>query len=321
MPSGHMLRLLYHQVMAQVVDTIAHNGTQPIPMIWHRRTLDRMPEAYYIVHDLLAQIGAPIRVITVESIYDAPFEDGVIIASMGTEFAPYMEEAARRGQSGTVLLHLGDELAEHDLIFYKHADLVLRNYWFADICAQEKVMWVANGYAEGTGPVAECLPSSQRQMAGFFAGAVKNRALSDERVAMCEAVEQANLPFHIHKVARMQDRLSPASYAAFLRNARLALVPGGNSPETIRLYDALENGAVPIMLRSAFVGAPEALDNAPLLLLDSWQELPALYADIGEDIARIEAHQAELWQWWQGFKSTMRERVGQAVRQAMSKRS
>lgn len=288
-------------------------------MIWQRRTLDRMPEAYYIVHDLFSKVGSPIRVITVESIYDAPFEDGVIIASMGTEFAPYLEEAARRGHKGTALFHLGDELAEHDLAFYDHADLVLRNYWFADICAPEKVIWVPNGYAQGTGPVAHYLPSSQRQIAGFFAGAVKNRTLSDERAAMCDVVEQAGLPFHIHKVARMQDRLSPASYAAFLRNARFALVPGGNSPETIRLYDALENGALPIMLRSAFCSAGDALDNAPLLLLDSWQDLPALHAELAEDMARIDALQAELAAWWEGFKSAMRERVRNSVREALLK--
>lgn len=283
----------------------------PLTLLWRRTTLDRVPESYFIERVLLGGLHRPVRVVALDSIYDAPFADETIVVSLGTEFAPYLAEAHRRGMRKTVLLHLGDEQGTHDRAFYAHADTVLRNYWFADIVDEAKVHWVPNGYALGVGPAGHLIPTSARSVAGFYAGALGMRVLSGERLAMREAVEANALPFKLHWTATLRDRLGPSAYAAALGNARFALVPGGNSPETIRLYDALEMGAIPIMLHSPFVSAAGALDTPPFPLLADWSELPAAYARIAvQDLDRL---QDEIQTWWRAFKHRQQDRVATLI--------
>lgn len=289
--------------------------TPPLNVLWRRRTLDVVPESHFILRVLLGKLGRPVRVIAVERLADAPFLDNMLVVSMMTEFASYTAEARRRGMRNLMLLHLGDEQATDDRGFYRDADLVLRNYWFQAIMADPKVIWIPNGYAIGVGPVASNtqLKSSQRSLAGFFAGALGMRALSHERQQMKTAVEQAALPFEMRFTSTSRDRLGPAAYAARLADARFALVPGGNSPETIRLYDALEMGAIPIMLRSTFVDAADALNGPPFLLLDNWSALAAAYASLSDEtprgLAALDALQAEVGDWWERFKRAQQDRL------------
>lgn len=291
------------------------SSSAPITLLWRRTTLDRVPESWFIEHILFAGLGRPLRTLAVEKLIDAPFQDDIVIVSLTTEFAPYLAEARRRGMRRIVLLHLGDELMRNDRSFYAHADLVLRNYWSADVVDDSHVHWVPNGYAIGVGPAGLLIPASARSIPGFYAGALSMRALSDERRRMRDVTEQNLLPFRLHWTATARDRLGPAAYAATLRDAQFALVPGGNSPETIRLYDALENGAIPIMLRSAFVDAVGALDHPPLLLLDDWDELPAAYQAAAE--GDVDALQARTQEWWQEFKTLQQSRVAKLVKAVM----
>jgi hypothetical protein len=103
------------------------------------------------------------------------------------------------------------------------------------------------------------------------------------------------------------------AYAAALGNARFAPVPGGNSPETIRLYDVLEMGCIPIMRRSAWVAQPRALGGVPFPLIDSWSDLAGVYAPFASDDveahAALDALQAEVISWWTGFKRTQQQRL------------
>lgn len=282
-------------------------------LLWRRHTLDRVPEAFFIERVLLGALGRPVRVLAAETIAEAPFVDDLLVVSLTTEFAAYVAEARRRGMRNLMLLHLGDEHGTDDKSFYAHADLVLRNYWFDAIMADPKVCWLPNGYAVGVGPAGKLLPASVRRSAGFFAGALGMRTLSDERHAMKAAIEGAGLPFALRWTATKRDQLGPVAYAAALGNARFAPVPGGNSPETIRLYDALEMGAIPIMLHSRFVEVHGALAGPPILLLDNWAELPDAYQPFADDspegLARLDRWQVEVIDWWAAFKRTQQQRL------------
>ena len=293
---------------------------QPLTVIWRRHTLDRVPEAQFIHTELLGRLGRPIRVLTVEHMQDMPFMNSVLIVSLTTESWPYLAEARRRGHKALALFHLGDEQGTDDLSAYESADQVFRNYWFDAIQTRPNVTWVPNGYGTGIGPVLReaLLPSSARTRKGFFAGSIGMRALSDERRAMSDVVARAGLPVEMHAVKRASDRLGPASYASRLANSVFALVPGGNSPETIRLYDALENGAIPIMLRSRFVDTPAALSNPPIVLLESWSQLPDLWNSLLADCpTALDQRQAEILSWWDAFKTCMQSKVRNKINDMM----
>ncbi len=101
-------------------------------------------------------------------------------------------------------------------------------------------------------------------------------------------------------------------------------MPAGNSPETIRLYDALEAGAIPIMLKSAFVSAPGALNNPPFLLLDTWNDLPAAYAPYADAmapdvIATIEQQRQQVFNWWRDFKAAQQQKVRDLIERSFAR--
>ena len=295
------------------------SNRQPLNLIWRRRTLDVVPESYFIEHVLLGDLGRPVRIVAVEQIQEAPFIDGSLVVSMTTEFFGYLAEARRRGLRKMMLFHLGDEHGTGDRSAYENVELVLRNYWFETINAQRKVIWVPNGYAIGVGPAkpGSLLKASQRTLPGFFAGALGMRTLAHERHMMKSAVEQSGLDFKLHFTATSRDRLGPAAYSARLSNAKFALVPGGNSPETIRLYDALERGAIPIMLRSPFVHTPDALNEPPFLLLDDWNDLVKGYAPFADNFQQtliaLDAFQGRVIDWWSEFKLRQQRKLRAAI--------
>jgi hypothetical protein len=297
----------------------------PLNLVCRRQTLDAILEGYFIKEVLLAEIGRPIRWIAVEPKQSVPILNDSLVISFGTEFADYLKEARARGANNIGLLHMADEQGDQDRMFYGDADYVMRHYWFKDAMNPPSpeslgVIWIPNGYRTGVGPISvqTMLPTAERKIIGFFAGDFQARMSSaagvKERRYMASIIKEANIPFAITETPGFSKGYGPVSFAAHLSMSRFGLVPGGNSPETIRLYEVLEAGAIPIMLRSPFVTAPEALDNPPFLLLNDWAELPKLYARYADaenpqTIAEIEALRQTIVKWWKDFKIRNQSRV------------
>lgn len=304
---------------------------QPLTLLWLRPNLEAVLESYFIKEVLLAEIGRPIRTVVVEENAPIPFLNDVLIASFGTNLAGYLKETRARGFKNLGLLHMADELGDHDRSFYADADYVLRHYWFKHALVPPSpqslgAYWIPNGYRTGVGPISPhtMLSTADRKITGFFSGVLQGRMNLGERKQMVDVVTGAKLPFLVAGTPGFGQGLGPVAYAAFLCMSRFALVPAGNSPETIRLYEALEAGAIPIMLRSGFVSAPDALDNPPFLLLDSWAELPSAYApyadaDAPQVVEAIELKRLEVLSWWQRFKAKQQHRVRDVIERSFAR--
>jgi hypothetical protein len=304
---------------------------RPLNLVWSRKTLEVVLESYFIKDVLLAEIGRPIRAVVVEANAPAPILNDALIVSFGTEFAGYLREAHLRGAINIGLLHMADERGDHDRTFYGDADYVLRHYWFKQALISPGarslgVIWIPNGYRTGVGPIAEqtMLPASERKIMGFFAGVFQARTLTEERKLMAKVVMDAKLPFLMVETPGFAQGFAPASYAAWLSGSRFGLVPGGNSPETIRLYEVLEAGAIPVMLKSPFVGAPDALDHPPFVLLNTWTELPEFYtryadANAPETIAKIEEMRRTVVTWWKAFKMKQQMQIKKLIERSFAR--
>lgn len=304
---------------------------RPLNLLYRRQTIETILEGHFIKEVLLAEIGRPIRTIMVEANEPAPILPDVLIISFGNEFAGYLKEARARGVTNIGLLHMADEKGDHDRTFYGDADYVLRHYWFKQALispgAQSLgVIWIPNGYRTGVGPitVSTMLPAGERKIMGFFAGVLQARTLSEERKRMVKVINDAKLPFLIAETPGFAQGFGPVSYAAYLGMCQFGLVPGGNSPETIRLYEVLEAGAIPVMLSSPFVSAPDALDNPPFVLLNTWSELPKMYARYADAnashvIAEIEAMRLTVVAWWQAFKTKYQLRVRNLIERSFAR--
>jgi hypothetical protein len=135
---------------------------------------------------------------------------------------------------------------------------------------------------------------------------------------MVRVVQDHRLPVVLIGTGGFGQGLSPNEYAGHLENTRFALVPRGNSAETIRLYDALEAGCIPITLEAPYLSAPEALGRPPFVILKSWQALPAFLADY---MARVQAGEHNYLEdrrqavcaWWTNFKAHQQRRIRAVV--------
>jgi hypothetical protein len=302
----------------------------PLNVIWRGARLESVRETYFMMSVLLGKIGRAVRVVPIADNEPLPLMDDMLIVSYQTEFDDYLKAARKQGCRNVGLFHLADEKGTDDLSFYSYADYVIRHYWFRSALTRPSenslgVLWVPNGFGNGVGPVpAETmLRMGHRYVSGFFSGVMEER---DERYDMIRTVEEARLPFQIVKTPAFGQGLRPPSYAAYLSNARFALVPAGNSPETIRLYDALETGAIPIMLRSTFVDEPEALGNPPIIMLDRWSDLPAFYSQFANAaspsvIAELQAKQDRILAWWKNFVGRQQTRVKDLIDKAFVRSS
>lgn len=305
---------------------------RPLNLVWRRQTLEWVAEGHFIKEILLAQIGRPIRTFVVEANAPVPILSDALIVSFGTEFAGYLKESRARGLTNIGLLHMADEKGNHDRTFYRDADYVMRHYWFEHTLTPPDpqslgVIWIPNGYRTGVGPimVETMLPAAERNIMGFFSGAFRGSEQKlEERALMAKTVNDSKLPFLIVETPGFAQGFGPVSYAAWLSISRFGLVPGGISPETIRLYEVLEAGAIPVMLKSPYVSAPDALDNPPFVLLNTWTELPEVYARYADAnslqvVAEIEAMRQTVVVWWRAFKAKHQLRVKELIERSFAR--
>ena len=294
----------------------------PLHIIVLQDHFDQILEAAFVKNVLFHAIERPVIFLPVNPQQPVPIVDNCIYLSLCNTMVPTILAAIDHGKKNVGVLHMGDELGDLDCSWYGRVDYVLRNYWFEDrmnllSSRCRNILWIPNGYGSGVGPrsPSNLAPTSLRTISYYFAGSIpKNHPSTAERIAMRDALIRHKLPAMLNVTDGFGQGLKPPTYAAFLENARFALIPRGRAEETIRLFVALECGAIPVTLPRRFLNALAAMKNAPLIQLDSWDLLNQLddwaSATPSEDIDRI---QRDMLSWWGGFKATVQRKVAEAV--------
>ena len=131
---------------------------------------------------------------------------------------------------------------------------------------------------------------------------------------MLNVLQEHRIPATVLLSEGFGQGLGAPSYSAYMANTKLALAPGGNAAETIRFYDALECGALPVVVDAPLLHAEAALGfcgTPPVVILDSWTALPdALECYLSPAAeADLSAQADACRQWWQMFKIRTSERV------------
>jgi hypothetical protein len=301
---------------------------QPLNLVWRRESLDFVLEGYFIKQVLLGALKRPVRQIMFEDKLGCNVDHNTLFVVLRGDTANLLRAARQNGLKNLGVLHLADEGGVDDRSFYAHADYVLRHYWFEGIvapAASPPVLWVPNGYRTGVGPIepSQTLPIECRHIPGFFAGSFHEHSPNHERQEMLRTVEEAKLPFLLFGTQKFGIGMSPSAYAGFLGTAKFALAPGGLSPETIRLYDALEHGAIPILVHAPFIDSKDALGALgppPLVTIDRWNSLPTVYRDLMQlPPTRLEDRRRDLLDWWTRFKQHCQNRVRDVIEAAFLK--
>jgi len=226
-----------------------------------------------------------------------------------------------------VLYHMGGERLDKDISAYAECDFVIRNYYFSSIINSTnrggKVMWAPNGFRTGVGPRQRQVlkKTFYRQSLASFLGWINNAAsFNNERASFAGAAANCGDNLYVMPSNGFAGGYNVGLYSAIMEDTVFAPCPSGNNPETIRLYDALELGCIPISLSHEFLVSEDALGligAVPFPLLEAWEELPKFLEKM-KDIAQsnpseISALQEKCINWWADYKQAIRQQISSRI--------
>jgi hypothetical protein len=212
-----------------------------------------------------------------------------------------------------VILHLGDERADKKLESYEIADSIFRNYYHQNIFNNpvwtNKLSWIPNGFRNGLNYSSSQLQlrADQRKTLAVFIGWLDNgNSLGDERRLFANATEHVKDLMQCIPTSGFAQGFSPGLYQHLMSNSVYAPCPAGNAAETIRLFDALECGSIPITLKNQFLRIQKAMPLAPFVFLNDWSELRIVLLELSRKTAEqpesTKAQQLASMKYWKALK-------------------
>lgn len=227
-----------------------------------------------------------------------------------------------------VLYHMGGERLDSDISAYGECDLVIRNYYFPGIINRTetaaRVLWAPNGFRTGVGPRDKNFlkVASQRQSLAAFLGWINNAAsYNNERVSFAGPAAACGENLYVMPSNGFASGYNVGLYSAIMEDSIFAPCPSGNNPETIRLYDALELGCIPISLSHEFLRSKDSLamfGDVPFPILSSWHELPKFLEEMKLKCVSSPNEILELQNccidWWSNFKIALQQKIAESIR-------
>lgn len=140
----------------------------------------------------------------------------------------------------------------------------------------------------------------------FFAGQINHT----RRQQMAEVLQQMGEGMHLYHFSDgFAKGLVPEDYFYTLAHARVVPCPPGNvTQDSFRVYEALEAGCVPVLDRFSAQGNGDYWDRilpgAPLPVISSWQEFPAVMEKYQDADLRN-----RVFAWWIAYKQNFRRKI------------
>jgi hypothetical protein len=241
------------------------------------------------------------------------------LVEMNIDLIQYVKSLGKK----VALYHMGDERADKNISAYAECDLVIRNYYFSSIINSNylagKVMWAPNGFRTGVGPRAtgDLKKAHYRQSLASFLGWINNPdSFNNERASFVDPAKGCGENLYVLPSNGFAGGYNVGLYSAIMEDSIFAPCPAGNSPETIRLYDALELGCIPISLSHEFLLSKDALaliGPVPFPMLNSWAELPEFLGRAKSDAlsnpdAILELQKKCIY-WWESYKLAIQKKI------------
>jgi len=208
------------------------------------------------------------------------------------------------------LYHASDEACKADTSLYNHPGIktVFRNYWRPDV-EGPKVVHLPLGYLNGKGRGdRHVAPISKRRYTWSFAGAIDRPDRSTILNQLKAAVP--NCSVHTTPTWKSPLNLDETAYRTMLQES--CIVPclnGFYNVESYRFYEALENGALPIIpmdklesYKNLFSGSV----NPPLLGIADWKTVGQVMTAMSTRLDVLDKIQGDMWLWWSGYKDYLR---------------
>ena len=248
------------------------------------------------------------------------FADNSVYVLSPPDLLTQMSKSFSEGLStirGKVLFHLSDETFCGGYEFYRHFDAVIRNYYIS-LLDHPAIMTVPLGYANGQKGSGDLVPASERRAIWGFTGSIN----ADRRtmLAAFRKLQPSHCDVYGNKWGRVQDRRTRQAHAylAMLADCMFVPCPMGNTTlDTMRPYEALECGAIPIVPRRLLINYfSQLMPNHPLPTFLRWSEARLFAETLSRDKERIDYLQETINRWWISYKATLRKKIAEFVASA-----
>lgn len=300
---------------------------RPLTVICDSFNWDALNEAHFLTDILLSAVRRPIRYKVLAPNCRLEVQDDVLIFNLGNALDDVVHLFLESGCQNVGMV----EWCHSDQTSHRYSwdvNYVLTPFYeaFKRYPAGSPVTWIPVGYKTGIGPRNPGLlqPFSQRPTQMFFAGV----ADTPDRQAMLSAFYSADLPGNIITTEQFNGvggGVGVNLYRTYMEQARFALIPRGSAAdaETMRLYEAMELGAIPITLRHEYV--EEILPvGCPIVKLDDWSQLPEFYDGIFPNewvMAEWDLRQKHVLSWWGNLRISAAVSVSTAIEASFQKNS
>jgi hypothetical protein len=251
------------------------------------------------------------------------FETTVIYLEMN-KLSTELIEILKKQNNKIVLYHMGDEFSRINRDLYRFCDVVVRNYYFQSIFEENpSLIWAPGGFKTGVGPrsPSQLKRANERQSLSSFLGWINNSdSYNNERASFVAPAAACGQNLYVMPSNGFAGGYNIGLYSAIMEDSVFAPCPAGNAPETIRLYDALELGCIPISLSHEFLLSEDALASigpVPFPILGSWAELPQFLEDMKAKAFSNPSEIIELQQrcidWWSNFKLAIQRKISDRI--------
>jgi hypothetical protein len=216
---------------------------------------------------------------------------------------------------GCGFLHCGDEYFRADMRVYAAFDYVIRGPW-TDLLAGPGVMGIPIGPSNNM-PARDLIPPSRRGLAWSFAGGRRLSRMNMARIFAGITPNSVSLP----DLTRGETHISRSAYLdAVADSAFIPCVEGNVIIETLRPYEALAYGAIPILPRRLFADPYRSILGAdhPLPTFRTWTEASAFVCRMMADKAALDRLQGEVMAWWRGKLDAYPQHVADFIRKGMA---
>lgn len=236
--------------------------------------------------------------------------------SLGFSKVPkdFLAKVKALGNCGVI--HLGDEFFRGPYSIYGNFAYAIRTH-FGEFLQSPAVLQIPLGYSNNMQPTRG-LPASQRKYAWAFTG-----AKGPARVKIGKQWESFAVGRNFLFLVDLRENLPHLSRQQFLdllTDAAFVPCPMGNAHlESLRIYEALERGAIPIVsTRKRLAYFDKVLGKGhPIPQFVDWASARAWAEDIYSRPADLDRLQAEILDWWAAKKLEVRRTVGAFVAEGL----
>ena len=288
-------------------------------IIANQHDLNAIQESWFIQNVIFSGLPFDIG-------FQSPAINNTVIYLELNEISSELISMLRGANQSIVLYHMGDELGKMKTDHYQLCDLVIRNYFFSQKFnndPDQKLVWAPCGYKTGVGPrgPSQVKTVLERNFIATFLGWIGNvNSYGDERKNFSSATLPCGENIFVIPSDGFGKGLNIGLYSATMESSVFAPCPAGNSPETIRLYDALELGCIPISLKHEFMFSDKALAEfgyPPFAFLNSWDDLPNFLEKIRDqlihNVNEIQDWQTKCLLWWTNYKTSFQKKIATRI--------